>query len=138
LTNNQSATEHILQFINNENNAVLHEIQVNAGEKIEYSYIHSSDGTPVKQIFTLTQDGTLKLLEERYSWQGAGLETGADKEITVEDGEVRVTGYDRKFSELTLRVARTVPQNIVTQRESLKLSDIAPGGTSITIKTNAK
>jgi len=135
LTDNENGLSYDLQVIDRAKDKVIYEIQVHVGDLISYSYIHSSDGTPVEQIFELDPDGILQLKEERYEWQGAGLETGTDKEITVINGQVRVTGYNRAFPELPLRVARTVSQELEVNNNIIRLNDLAPGGTSLIIRT---
>jgi len=131
---NGKNSQYELQIIKVKNNEVLFEVNVEKGQEISYSYTHSADGTPVEQIFEIDREGTLQLLEERYSWHGAGLETGPEKEITTKNGEVRVTGYDRSFPELPIRVARTIPQVINVGEKEVKLSDIAEAGASLTIR----
>ncbi len=118
----------------NEQMEKLHSFDIYPGQEVVLSYRHSSDGTPVAQIFEVGADGALHLLEERYSWYGAGLEHGSGHHFTYEGDTVRVSGYDRQFSELLLRVARTVPQEIVVSGESVLLADLAPGGTRLLVK----
>lgn len=135
MTDFEDGNQFNLQFVDRDKDLIIYEIPVRAGEKIIYTYIHSSDGTPVEQVFKLDHDGVLHLKEEIYSWHGAGLETGVDKEIIVENGKVRVTGYDRAFPELPLRVAWTVTQTITVNEEDIILNDLAPGGSSLIIRT---
>ncbi len=106
-----------------------------AGEKVILRYIHSSDGTPVEQIFKISEENTLALLEERYRWYGAGLEFSADYIFTNQDGWVSVSGYDRHFSALPIRVAVTVPQALIlADTTKIILSDLAPPAARLLIK----
>ncbi len=109
-------------------------IPVEAGDEILFAYVHSADKTPVEQLFMVGEDGILYLLEERYQWYGAGLETGSGLDFSFEDGVVRVTGYDRPFPTLPLRVAWTVPQEFFVGDQHILLSDLAPGGTSLVVR----
>ncbi|MCW3489683.1 DUF1850 domain-containing protein [Dethiobacter alkaliphilus] len=113
-------------------------IPVEAGEEIEFSYIHSSDGTPVEQSFIVKDDGLLHLVEERYAWYGAGLEFGSGLEVDTTGDMVRITGYDRSFAELPFRVAWTVPQEFQIRDKKILLSDLAPGGTSLLVRITVK
>lgn len=107
--------------------------RVEVGDILELNYIHSSDGTPVKVMFEIQQEG-LYLLEESYSWYGAGLESGAGHSFSFEGDEVIVGGYDRVFNILPIRVARTVPQEITLSDHVIILNQLAAGGTLLIIK----
>ena len=111
----------------------LHHFVVTPGDEVTLSYRHSSDGTPVVQIFQVGDDGYLYLLEEQYSWHGAGLEHGSGYDFSFEGDTVRITGYkdERRLERLFLRVARTVPQELEVNGEVVQLSDLAPGGTRL-------
>lgn len=103
-------------------------------EIITLKYIHSADKTPVEVVFEADPKG-LKLIEESYSWYGAGLEAGSGRSFTFENDRVTVSGYDENpIEELPLRVARTVPQELMIGEELILLNDLAPGGTLLIIK----
>ncbi len=120
--------------IYNEHQDQLYEIETYPGEEVVLSYRHSSDGTPVVQIFEVKEDGYLHLFEEQYSWYGAGLEHGSGYDFSFEGDTVRVRGYDRMFSELFIRVARTVPQELEVSGKVVQLSDLAPGGARLLVQ----
>ncbi len=124
--------------IYNQEEKLLYSAAVSPEEIVTLRYRHSADGTPVVQIFQVGENGALHLLEEQYSWFGAGLEHGSGYHFTYEGDTVRVSGYDRKFSELFIRVARTVPQELEVGGEILQLSDLAPGGTRLLLKIEGK
>lgn len=108
-------------------------VKVKPGDEVILSYIHSSDKTPVKQVFTVSGDELLKLQEERYRWYGAGLEFGSRYEVNTEDGWVRITGYDRSFETLPVRVAETVSQELVVNDKVIVLTELAPPLARLTI-----
>ncbi len=124
--------------IYNQEEKLLYSAAVSPEEIVTLRYRHSSDGTPVVQIFQVGENGTLDLLEEQYSWFGAGLEHGSGHRFTYEGDTVRVSGYDRKFSELFIRVARTVPQELEVGGEILQLTDLAPGGSRLLLRIEEK
>lgn len=103
------------------------------GEEIRLWYIHSADGTPVEQVFSITPEGHLNLLEERYVWYGAGLEFGSGLDFTFQEDWVIVSGYHRVLKDLLLRVARTVPQKIYVQDHEIWITERVPGGNRIRI-----
>ncbi len=103
-------------------------------EEIRFWYIHSSDHTPVEQRFTISNEGHLVLEEERYSWYGAGLEFGSGLDFEFQGDQVIVSGYDRSFASLFIRVARTVPQKLIIDENELLLSDLAAGGSRILLQ----
>jgi len=112
---------------------VIYRERVEMEDTLVLDYIHSADATPVSAVFKIREDG-LHLIEEKYSWYGAGLESGAGHQFTFQDQEVTVSGYDRVFEELPLRVARTVPQELVIGEEIISLNQLAPGGTLLVIR----
>ena len=134
----QSLTEgrpHIYVYIYNwETGETLIKSQIDRGEIITLNYIHSADRTPVEAVFEVDEKG-LKIIEESYSWYGAGLEAGSGRNFTFEDDRVTVSGYDDKYmEELPIRVARTVPQELLIGKDLIVLNDLAPGGTLLIIK----
>jgi hypothetical protein len=113
---------------------LLYSQKVTDGELIFLSYIHSSDGTPVEQIFTVSESGTLDLLEEKYLWYGAGLEFSSEQNIAYKDGWACITGYDRAFDILPIRVASTVSQTLTIGSNEIYLADLAPAGSRLLLK----
>jgi len=116
---------------------VITQLEVALADQVALDYIHSSDGTPVKAIFVIEEKG-LRLVEEKYSWYGSGLESGAGYEFSYQEKEVTVSGYDRVFEELPVRVARTVAQNIHINEEIIALNQLAPGGSLLIIRVETE
>lgn len=113
--------------------------EVNPGDPVLLNYIHSADGTPVSSVFVISPGG-LKLVEEKYSWYGSGLEAGSGYSFTYSKDTVTVSDYDRVFEELPVRVARTVPQQLVVGETVVDLNRLAPGGAllRISVEKNEK
>lgn len=133
-SNNSSTSTYSFEIIGRDNNEILVSIPIESGELVEYAYVHSSDGTPVEQTFIVKEDGLLHLLEERYTWYGAGLEFGSGLDVDTSGAMVRITGYERAFAELSFRVAWTVPMKFQIRDIIIRLSDLAPGGTSLLVR----
>ncbi len=112
---------------------ILYQRQVELNDKLTLNYIHSADKTPISAVFEIKEDG-LYLIEEKYSWYGAGLEAGSGHSFEFKDQEVTVSGYERLFEEMPIRVARTVPQEIVINDEVVLLNELAPGGKLLIIR----
>ncbi len=105
------------------------------GEEVVLSYTHSSDGTPVEQFFKVSENESLKLQKERYRWYGAGLEFGSGYQVSVDDdGWVCITGYDRTFETLPIRVATTVAQVLTVSDTEIILWDLAQPAARLFIK----
>lgn len=114
------------------NEEALYTFPVREGDRVALHYTHSADKTPVMSIFRVGEEG-LVLIEERYSWYGAGLEAGGDYHFSFDEEEVRVSGQDRLFPVFPVRVARSFPQDLLIDNERLRLQDLAPGGTLLLI-----
>lgn len=126
-----------LSVYKDQSGEILYQREVEICDKVVLNYIHSADATPVSAVFEI-RDGGLHLVEERYSWYGAGLESGADLQFSFQGNEVIVSGYERTFPELPIRVARTVPQELVfiDKNEFISLQQLAPGGTLLIVRVD--
>jgi hypothetical protein len=85
-----------------------------AGDTFLIRYIHSSDGTPVRDTFRLGEGGQLILVEEAYLWYGAGLEFQKHDGVQwTSDGRWTKIRLDRILPELRLRIGRVAQQVLV-------------------------
>lgn len=125
---------YFFEIIAGETGQPLFRQQVAVGEEILYTYIHSSDGTPIEHLFVFREDGLLHLLETRYAWHGAGMEFEPGLSFDFEGEMVVVTGFDSSFASLPIRVAWTVPQKIIIGSQMVLLADLAAGGASLAIR----
>lgn len=128
-----------LSFYIGQTGEMIYQMDVKPGDTMLLNYIHSVDGTPISARFEI-RDEVLHLIEESYSWYGSGLESGAGYQFAFREDQVIVSGYERIFEELPLRVARTVPQEIMIEDkgEVVSLQQLAPGGTLLIIRVNKK
>ncbi len=126
-----------LSFYEGHSEEILFQQQVEMGDRLILNYIHSADATPISAVFEIRADG-MHLIEEKYSWYGAGLESGAGHQFAFEGKDVTVSGYERVFEELPLRVARSVPQEMVLGDKIITLNQLAPGGTLLIIRVDQK
>ena len=109
-----------------------------AGDSFTIDYRHSSDHTPVHDIFRIAEGGEIVLVEEDYLWYGSGLEFNpAVADISIVDSVTRVRLH-RVFPELSLRVGEVANQVLTIHQERLPLLGIAKGRESVCIRTNRK
>ena len=127
-----------LQVVRRATGQVLWEHPVHAGDSFTIDYRHSSDHTPVHDIFRIAENGEIVLIEEDYLWYGAGLEFNpAVADISISESMTRVRLH-RVFREVPLRVGEVAGQVLTIHQERLPLLNIAKGRESICIRTNHK
>ncbi|HOI73421.1 MAG TPA: DUF1850 domain-containing protein [Syntrophales bacterium] len=129
----EGADSLFLQILRHPDGGLLREIPVRPGDVFRLEYIHSSDGTPVLDLFRVGDDGGFVLVEEEYEWYGAGLESHPQAKISFRGDRTRVT-VNRPFRELLLRVGRVSRQEIRAGGGRIVLAEIAPGGSLIRIR----
>ena len=112
-----------------EKGKVLLDLPVQPGDRFSIHYIHSSDKTPIQDIFEVGEKGEMILIEENYLWYGAGLECmnweGAT--VTMENKKTRVH-LKRHFTSLLLRVGRIADHSLNLYGKAIPLKEIARGG----------
>lgn len=122
-----------LQILRHPEGGILREIPVRPGDVFQLKYTHSSDGTPVLDLFRVQEDGGFVLLEEQYEWYGAGLESHPRAVISFTGDRTRVT-VNRRLQELLLRVGRVSRQEILAGGDRIVLAELAPGGCLLRIR----
>lgn len=127
--------ELFLQIVKLPEETVLEEFNVNRGDRFFIDYIHSSDHTPIHDIFLIDEQGAIVLIEEDYDWYGAGLEFHPRANATLSfDGTTTRVFLHRVFPHFLLRVGR-VANHIVTCRDrKIALKDLAAGGSLVWIR----
>ena len=125
-----------LQVIKQPEGTVLLEFPVAVQDLFYIDYTHSSDHTPVHDIFTIDDRGTIILIEEDYAWYGAGLEfhPRAQANISFTGDRVRVF-LDRVFPQIPLRVGRVAGHTLTYKDRTIPLLTIAEGGDRVWIVT---
>ena len=122
-----------LQILRHPDDGLLWHAPVGLGDLFRLEYTHSSDGTPVRDIFRVVEDGHFVMLEEQYLWYGAGLESHPHAKISF-DGKWTRVSVDRPFQELLIRVGRVSNQVISSGDSRIPLSALAPGGSLLRIR----
>jgi hypothetical protein len=123
-----------LQVVRHSNGQVLREYPVKKGDCFTIDYRHSSDHTPVHDIFRISESGEIVLVEEDYLWYGAGLEFNrAVADISSSDFATRVRLH-RVFPQFLLRVGEVANHVLTVHRERLPLLNIAHARESLCIQ----
>ena len=124
----------LFQIVRTEGEKVLWEAAARPGDHFTIEYRHSSDHTPVRDLFRIGEDGEIVLIEESYRWFGAGLESHPD------DGEIDFSGdwtrvrLNRPFPRFLLRVGKIANQTLTFQGRDVPLLSISKGGDSVWIR----
>lgn len=127
-----------LQVVRHSNGQVLREYPVKKGDCFTIDYQHSSDHTPVHDIFRISESGEIVLIEEDYLWYGAGLEFHpAVADISFSDSVTRVRLH-RVFPQFLLRVGEVANHVLTVHQERLPLLNIAHGRESLCIQIAQK
>jgi len=124
-----------LQLVKQPEGTVLLESSIMSGESFYIDYIHSSDLTPVHDIFQVDEKGNIVLIEEDYCWYGAGLEfhPRANAIISLEGEKTKVQLY-RVFPHFLLRVGRVANHVFTYKNKQTPLKDLVPGGSLVWIR----
>ena len=124
-----------LQIVKQPQGVILAECNVAPGEHFFIDYAHSSDHTPIHDVFLIDEQGCIVLIEETYEWYGSGLEfqSGSDSTLSFEGTKTRVLLH-RSFPHFLLRVGR-VANHIVTCRDrKIPLKNLTAGGDLVLIR----
>ncbi len=130
-----SAAEQGLTFQIVRTAEVLWESAVKRGDFFTIEYRHSSDHTPVRDQFTINDDGEIVLIAESYRWYGAGLESHPDVGKTDFSGEWTRVRMRRVFPRFLLRVGEVASHVLTIHGQKLPLLSIARGRESVWIRT---
>lgn len=122
-----------LQILRHPDGDLLWHVPVRPGDLFRLEYTHSSDGTPVRDLFRVEEDGYIVILEEQYLWYGSGLESHPQASISFDGCYTRVT-VNRRLQQLLLRVGRVSHQVIWSGDSRVALADLAPGGSLLQLR----
>ncbi|MBU0653423.1 MAG: DUF1850 domain-containing protein [Proteobacteria bacterium] len=122
------------QIVRTAGEEVLWESPVKPGDYFTIDYRHSSDNTPVHDLFQIGSDGLIVLIEESYRWYGAGLESHPDVGKTDFTGEWTRVRMRRAFPRFLLRVGEVADHVLTIHGRKLPLLSIARGRESVWIR----
>ncbi|MBA4397324.1 MAG: hypothetical protein C0394_08080 [Syntrophus sp. (in: bacteria)] len=126
------------QIVRTAGEEVLWESPVQRGDEFTITYRHSSDHTPVRDLFLIGAKGEIVLIEESYRWHGAGLESHPGVgHTTFSEGWTRVRMH-RVIPRFLLRVGEVANHTLVIHDQSVPLLSISRGKDSIWIRVTQK
>jgi hypothetical protein len=98
-------------------------------------YRHSSDHTPVRDLFAIGDKGEIILIEESYLWHGAGLESHPDVGKTDFSGDWTRVRMQRILPRFLLRAGEVANHVLTLHDREIPLLSIAKGRESVWIRT---
>ena len=122
------------QIVRTAGKEVLWESTVKRGDRFTIEYRHSSDHTPVRDLFTIGNEGEIILIEESYLWYGAGLESHPDVGKTDFSGDWTRVRLHRPFPRFLLRVGEVADHVLTIHGREIPLLSIARGRESVWIR----
>ena len=125
----------LFQIVRTEGEQVLWESAIKPGDHFTIEYHHSSDHTPVRDLFRIGEDGEIVLIEESYQWYGAGLESHPDVGKIDFSGDWTRIRLNRPFPRFLLRIGKIANQILTFQGRDVPLLSISKGGDSVWIRT---
>ncbi len=131
-----SAEERLaFQIVRTVGEEVLWEFPVEPGDQFTIEYRHSSDHTPVLDLFMIGKAGEIILVEESYLWYGAGLEFHPDVGETSFSGDWTRVRMQRTFPRFLLRVGEVANHVLTLHGIRIELLSICKGRESVWIRT---
>jgi hypothetical protein len=127
----------LLEIVRRADDRVLWSHPVQAGESFTIDYRHSSDHTPVHDVFQVTAEGAFVLIEERFDWYGSGLEFHPSADITFSGSQTRVRLH-RPFAQIPLRVGEVAGHILTVRGGRLPLLSVAKARESVCIRISCQ
>lgn len=122
-----------IEIVCRDDGRLLWHAPIAPGDRFEILYRHSSDHTPVLDLFEVTAEEGFLLLEERFTWYGAGLEFHPSAEISFSPEGTRVR-LQRPFPVIPLRAGRTADHRLRIRGKEIRMKQIAQEGDSLWIR----
>jgi hypothetical protein len=105
---------------------------VDPGARIDLTYVHSTEGRPVRATFRVEADGSLRLTETAYPSVGPGLPGGSEGTVAIEDGLIVTRGPGPPLRELRLRpLPLTRHQLVLPSGRTLDLGALVDPGAAV-------
>jgi hypothetical protein len=109
--------------------------RVHPGALVGLTYVHSTEGRPVRATFRIEADGRLRLIETLFPSVGPGLPPlGPEGTWRMEDGIIAVRGEHAPVTELRLRaVLLTRHRLVLPSGRTLDLGALVEPGDAIRV-----
>lgn len=111
-------------------------VPVPEGGRFTLAFRHSVAKSAVEEDFLVVSPGAFKLIETRYKDFGAGLPHMEQRGLKMEfaDGRIRLSGYDRKFEALPVRVGWESEQEVRAGNMATRLDSLERPGNAVTLR----
>lgn len=108
---------------------------VSPGALLQLTYVHSTEGRPVRATFRIEADGTLRLVETAFPSVGPGLPAlGPEGTWTMENGALVARGESAPMAELRLRaVPLTRHRLVLPSGRALDLGALVEAGDPVRV-----
>ncbi|MDH4268040.1 MAG: DUF1850 domain-containing protein [Deltaproteobacteria bacterium] len=114
---------------------VLYRILTHPQKIFRIGYTHSWDKCPIVEVFRIEKDATITLMEEIYSWFGAGLEFNPETGFTdMKDHLVHIRNIERNMPVIPIRVGWTSGFRLEYENTVIPLNSLASPGELLLIK----
>jgi hypothetical protein len=108
---------------------------VEAGARIDLTYVHSTEGRPVRATLRVEPDGGLRLIETAYPSAGPGLPLPPEGVVTIEEGLIVTRAPSPPLRELRLRpVPLTRHRLVLPSGRALDLGALAEPGNVVRLR----
>jgi hypothetical protein len=122
-----------LLLTNSDTGQIIWSTNVISGDEFVLEYTHSVHKTPVKDYYTVTDDGQMILVKSAFSTFGAGMPYESEYEFSVEDGFFVINSIDRTVDSFLMRIVPLADHRLVMGNQTIYLNDLVPTGTLILV-----
>ncbi len=116
--NPDTSQDPLLYILDLENPSVIHEEQVNPGDRLKITWIHSLEHSPWVETFLITDDQSLEMVEVRFKTFGAGMPYDL-KDVSVEDHTFVYAVTDKVFTEYEFMCSKEALESITLNGETI-------------------
>jgi hypothetical protein len=118
---------------------ILHREPVRSLDTFTLAYVHSSEHVPVRGVFRIAADRTMRVTETAFGGFGPGLPAlKAGDEWRIEDGMIVARAPDARMPELVVRVAPITRRTLTTPAGTVVDLSALMGGTGGAVKISVR
>jgi hypothetical protein len=121
----------VLEVRSRRTDSVISREPTAAGDVIRFAYIHSIENIPVEGVFSVEDDGMLRLVETRFPSYGAGLPSPAMGRS--EDGKWMVAPGGQRLPEFSFYISPINRSSLCTEDKTLDLNRLVEPGDVVAV-----
>ena len=124
-----TAPVYTLDMVDFDNGKVLLSVPLHKGEIFSIRYMHSVDVSPVVEVFSLNNEGSIQLEETYFKMFGAGMGHWEGHGTLIKDGSwTKIKDIKRPLEPFILRIGQPgVDHTLIYRDQKINLSDRAAG-----------